>query len=125
MRMLLDTLEFHWVVAGSPRLKPAARSLIQDAEAVCGSAASIWEVAIKVRLGQLQADPHELAGAIERSGFTELPVRAAHGAGVAKLAPHHNDTFDRLLVAQALAEPLQLVTADEALARYSDVVLVV
>lgn len=125
MWLLLDTQVFLWIVAGSTRLKPAARRLIEDAEAVHGSAASIWEVAIKVRLGKLQADPHELADAIERSGFIEPPVHAAHGAGVAKLAPHHNDPFDRLLVAQALAEPLRLVTADEALARYRDVVMVV
>ncbi|HOW50228.1 MAG TPA: type II toxin-antitoxin system VapC family toxin, partial [Rubrivivax sp.] len=74
----------------------------EQAEAVYVSA-SIREVAIKVRLGKLQADPDELADAIERSGFIELPVRATHGAAVAKLAPHHNDPFDRLLVAQALA----------------------
>jgi PIN domain nuclease of toxin-antitoxin system len=125
MRLLLDTHVFLWVVVGSPRLKPAARQLIEGAEAVCVSAASIWEVAIKVRLGKLQADPDELAGAIERSGFIELPVSAAHAAAVAKLAPHHNDPFDRMLVAQALAEPLRLVTADEALAKYSDMVTVV
>ncbi len=125
MWLLLDTHVFLWIVAGSTRLKPAARRLIEDAEAVHGSAASIWEVAIEVPLGKLQANADELADAIERSGFTALPVRAAHGAGVAKPAPHRSDPFDRLLVAQALAEPLRLVTADEALARYSDVVLVV
>lgn len=125
MRMLLDTHEFHWVVGGSPRLKPAPRRLIEDAEAVHGSAASIWEVAIEVPLGKLRANADELADAIERSGFTELPVRAAHGAGVAKLAPHHSDPFDRLLIAQALAEPLRLVTAYGALARYRDALIVV
>jgi PIN domain nuclease of toxin-antitoxin system len=125
MRLLLDTHVFLWVVAGSPRLAPAARQLIEGADAVYVSAASIWEVAIKVRLGKLQADPEELAGAIARSGFVELPVSAVHGAAVAKLAPHHNDPFDRMLIAQALAEPLRLVTADEALANYSDVVMVV
>lgn len=125
MRLLLDTHVFLWVVAATPRLKPAARQLIEGADAVYVSAASIWEVAIKVRLGKLQADPDDLAGAIDRSGFVELPVRAAHAAGVAKLAPHHNDPFDRLLIAQALAEPLRLVTADQALARYTDVVMLV
>ena len=125
MRLLLDTHVLLWAVAGSPRLKPAVRRMIEGADAVHVSAASIWEVAIKVRLGKLQADPDELADAIDRTGFIELPVRAAHGAAVAKLAPHHNDPFDRLLIAQALAEPLRLLTADEALARYSDVVMVV
>ena len=125
MWLLLDMHVLRWIVAGSPRLKLAARRLIEDAEAVPGSAASIWEVAIEVPLGKLQANADELAGAIERSGFIEPPVHTAHGAGVAKLAPHHNDPFDRLLIAQALAEPLRLVTVDEALARYSDVVMVV
>jgi len=123
MRLLLDTHVFLWVVAGSPRLKPAARRLIESADETWVSAASLWEIAIKVRLGKLRADPLELAGAIEASGFTELPVRAMHAAGVATLAPHHNDPFDRLLIAQAIAEPLRLLTADAALSAYTDLVL--
>lgn len=125
MRLLLDTHIFLWAVAGSPLLKPAARRVIEDAEEVYVSAASIWEVAIKARLGKLQADPDELVAAIEPSGFIELPVRATHAAAVMRLAMHNNDPFDRLLIAQALAEPLRLVTVDEVLAQYSDVVLVV
>jgi PIN domain nuclease of toxin-antitoxin system len=125
MRRLLDTHFFLWVVAGSPRLKPAVRQLLERAEVLHVSAASIWEAAIKARLGQMQADPDALADAIGRSGFVELPVGAAHAAAVAKLAPHRDDPFDCLLIAQALAEPLRLVTADEALARYSDVVMIV
>lgn len=123
MRLLLDTHVFLWAVAGSARLKASARQLIDGADEVYVSAVSIWEVAIKVRLGRLEADPHELAAAIEPSGFVELPVRARHAAGVAALERHHDDPFDRLLLAQALAEPLRLVTADRVLARYSDLVL--
>lgn len=82
-------------------------------------------MAIKARLGKIQADPDELTAAIDASGFVELPVRAVHAAGVARLALHHNDPFDRLLIAQAVAEPLKLLTADAALARYSDVVMLV
>jgi PIN domain nuclease of toxin-antitoxin system len=123
MRLLLDTHIFLWAVAGSPRLKPAARRLIESAEQVYVSAASIWEVAIKARLGKIEADPQALAEAIAASGFLELAVRATHAAGVAQLAAHHSDPFDRLLVAQALAEPLKLVTADAALLRYGDIVL--
>jgi len=88
------------------------------------SAASIWEVAIKARLGKIDAKPHELVAAVEASGFLELAVTAAHAAAVADLELHHNDPFDRLLVAQALAEPLRLVTADAMLARYSNLVVV-
>lgn len=125
MRLLLDTHIFLWTVAGSPLLKPAVRRLIEEADEVYVSAASIWEVAIKARLGKMEADLQELAAAIEASGFVELPVSAVHAAGVAQLELHHHDPFDRLLIAQALAEPLRLVTVDQVLARCSDVVLLV
>ena len=125
MRLLLDTHIFLWAVAGSPLLKPSARRLIESADEVYVSAASIWEVAIKARLGKIAADPVELTAAIGASGFLELSVSATHAAGVARLEPHHNDPFDRLLIAQALAEPLKLVTADQVLAEYSDVVVLV
>ncbi|MFA7503679.1 MAG: type II toxin-antitoxin system VapC family toxin [Burkholderiaceae bacterium] len=123
MRLLLDTHIFLWAVAGSPLLKPAARRFIESADEVYVSAASIWEVAIKARLGKIEADVEELTVAIDASGFLELPVSAAHAAGIARLDLHHNDPFDRLLVAQALAEPLKLLTADAVLAKYSDLVL--
>jgi len=122
MRLLLDTHVFLWALSGSPALKPSARQGIEAADAVYVSAASLWEIAIKVRLGKLAADPHELAAAIQASGFIELAVTAAHAAGAAQLEAHHNDPFDRLLIAQAKAEPLRLLTADTVLAQYSDLV---
>jgi len=125
MRLLLDTHIFLWAVAGSALLKPPVRRVIESANLVYVSAASIWEVAIKARLGKIEADPDELAAAIDASGFVELPVRASHAAGVARLALHHSDPFDRLLLAQAIAEPLRLLTADAVLAQYSDVVMLV
>ncbi len=125
MRLLLDTHVFLWAVAGSPLLKPAARRVIESADQVHVSAASIWEIAVKARLGKIDADPDALVAAIDDSGFVELPVRAIHAAAVARLAPHHGDPFDRLLVAQAITEPLRLLTADAVLARYSDVVMLV
>lgn len=125
MRLLLDTHIFLWAVAGSPQLKPSTRKLIEAADEVYVSAASIWEIGIKAGLGKIEADPHELVAAIESSGFQELPVSAAHAAGVTRLAHHHNDPFDRLLIAQALTEPLKLVTADQMLVKYSDLVTLV
>ncbi len=125
MRLLLDTHLFLWAVAGSPLLKPPTRRFMESATEVYVSAASLWEVAIKARLGKIEADPHELLGAIEASGFLELPVTASHAADVVKLPLHHSDPFDRLLIAQALAEPLKLLTADPLLAKYSDVVVLV
>lgn len=125
MRLLLDTHIFLWAVAGDPLLKPETRRFIEAADEVYVSAASLWEIAIKARLGKIDADPDALIGAIETSGFRELPVRATHAAGVASLPMHHHDPFDRLLIAQAITEPLRLLTADQVLARYGDLVVAV
>lgn len=122
MKVLLDTHVFLWAVAASRRLSAGTRALIADADEVNVSAASIWEIAIKAGLGRIKGDPKDLVDAIERSGFVELPVTAIHAASVARLPQHHRDPFDRLLVAQAMAEPLVLLTADEALLPYSELV---
>ncbi len=125
MRLLLDTHIVLWALTASPRLKSETVSFIKAADEVYVSAASIWEVAIKVRLGKLAADLPALVAAVSASGFSQLPITAAHAAGVAQLPLLHNDPFDRLLISQALAEPLRLVTADSLLAPYSDLVVLV
>lgn len=125
MRLLLDTHLFLWTVTDSRKLKAAARREMLAAEQIYVSAASIWEIAIKARLGKINGDPQRLAQAIEDSGFIELPISSLHAARVAQLPLHHHDPFDRLLVAQSMSEPLLLLTADEALARYGDLVKVV
>ena len=123
MRVLLDTHVFLWAVAGSPLLKTKSRQLIESADRVFVSSATICEIAIKAKLGKIDADPVELVAAIDASGFTELPIRAFHAARVADLPLHHADPFDRLLLAQAMTEPLHLLTADPVLAQYSELVL--
>ena len=125
MRLLLDTHLFLWSVADSPRLSAEARRSIVSADEVYVSAASIWEAAIKAGLGKIRGDVAQLAEAIGGSGFIELPVTAVHAARVAELPSHHRDPFDRLLVAQAMIEPLVLLTADAALLPYSDLVRLV
>lgn len=125
MRLLLDTHIFLWAVTDSRKLKAEARRQMLDAEQIYVSAASIWEIAIKTRLGKIAGDPERLAQAIDESGFIELPVSARHAARVAQLPSHHHDPFDRLLVAQSLSEPLLLLTADGMLARYGELVKVV
>jgi len=125
MRLLLDTHLFLWAVTDSRKLKAAARRQMLAAEQIFVSAASIWEIAIKARLGKIDGDPQRLALAIDDSGFIELPVSALHAARVAQLPLHHHDPFDRLLVAQAISEPLLLLTADQALAPYGELVQVV
>ncbi len=118
MRLLLDTHVFLWAVTANRSLKSSAREFLSKADAVYVSAASIWEIAIKAKLGKIEADPASLADAIEVSGFQELPVSARHAAAVAKLPQHHKDPFDRLLLAQAFFEPLRFVTVDGTLAVY-------
>jgi PIN domain nuclease of toxin-antitoxin system len=125
MRLLIDTHVFIWAVTANRQLKARTRSFLASAEAVYVSAASIWEIAIKARLGKLEGDPEALARAIESSGFHELPVTARHAAAVAKLPMHHTDPFDRLLLAQAFTEPLRFVTADQTLAPYGGAVEVI
>lgn len=125
MRLLLDTHIFLWAVTASPRLKADARRFMAAAEVAYVSAASIWEIAIKRRLGTIEADLGGLVDAIGQSGFTELPVLARHAARVADLELIHTDPFDRLLLAQALIEPLRLLTADVQLRQYSELVSVV
>jgi PIN domain nuclease of toxin-antitoxin system len=122
MRLLLDTHVYLWYVADSPKLSRTARMTIATADEIFVSAASIWEVTIKAGLGKVKADLSMLVEGIEASGFSELPVTAAHAAAVAQLRPLHRDPFDRLLVAQAIFEPLRLLTADPVLVEYSDLV---
>jgi Uncharacterized protein conserved in bacteria len=127
MRLLIDTHIFLWLVSDSKKLKLRAKKLISEADAVYVSAASIWEIAIKVALKKLKADPDELAVAIGKAGMIELPVTAMHAAKSALLLqyPNHNDPFDRMLVAQALTEPLLLLTDDAQLAQYGDMVVMI
>lgn len=120
MRLLLDTQVYLWFLADSRRLGRQARRAIAGAAEVHVSAASLWEAAIKARLGKLRVSLPALVEGIEASGFLELPVRAAHAVAVVDLPEHHRDPFDRLLVAQAIHESLQLLTADAFLCRYSD-----
>jgi PIN domain nuclease of toxin-antitoxin system len=125
VRLLLDTHIFLWATIDSPKLANEARRLILSAEEVYVSAASIWEIAIKSGLGKIEGDVGLMVGAIEGSGFLELPVSASHAAFVATLPLHHRDPFDRLIVAQAMMEPLALLTADDVLSQYTELVRVV
>ena len=123
MRLLLDTHILLWSLADPRRLPESARDAIEAGEnEVLFSAASIWEIAIKSQLlrAEFGVDTATIIGAAREMRFTELAIGAEHAAAVAALPPHHKDPFDRLLVAQALAEPARLVTADKALAAYSD-----
>ena len=124
MRVLHDTHLLLWVLK-EPSSKASAvlRRRIDNAE-VFVSAASIWEISIKTALGKLKADPNEVLEAIEPAGFSMLAITGLHAAKVAALAAVHSDPFDRMLVAQALVEPMILLTNDRALAGYGSAVSV-
>lgn len=124
MRVLLDTHLLLWALASPLKLSKEARKLI-DTSGVYASAASIWEISIKASLGKLSADPTEILEALEPAGLSLLPVLGEHAGKVAQLPPRHKDPFDRMLIAQALTEPMILLTNDEALAGYSELVRVV
>lgn len=118
MRLLLDTHALLWWLADDPRLGAEARRQIADgANAVLVSAASAWEIEIKRALGKLEA-PADLAAAIRDSGFEPLAITLDHAVAAGRLPPHHSDPFDRLLIAQAAAEHLTLITRDSAFAAY-------
>lgn len=125
MRLLLDTHIFLWFAADDTKLTDSARRTIAIADEVFVSSVSIWEASIKVGLGKLEVDIDELIEAIEGCGFNELPVYAAHTAGVSKLPDYHRDPFDRLLIAQAKYEPLKLMTHDSQFAQYDPSLVIV
>lgn len=121
MRLLLDTHLLLWAAASSKRLSREARGLLEDGRNdAYYSAASIWEIAIKTSLRRkdFRVDLAALLATLPAMGLIELPVTAAHAAGVTTLPPIHRDPFDRLLIAQSIAEPLTLVTNDAILERY-------
>jgi PIN domain nuclease of toxin-antitoxin system len=117
VNLLLDTHVLIWWDEGR-RLTQAARQAIETADTVYVSAASAWEVAIKIGLGRLRP-ARTVEQAAEESGFLELPITFRHAERVAGLPAHHRDPFDRLLVAQAELEGLTLVTRDPVFERYA------
>jgi PIN domain nuclease of toxin-antitoxin system len=118
VRLLLDTHVLIWWLEDSERLTPVARRGIEDpAAAVVVSAAGIWEIEIKRTLGKLDV-PDDVLEQAEVNGFDLLPVTGQHAVMAGRLPRHHDDPFDRMLVAQAISEGLTLVTADRRLAAY-------
>ena len=121
MRLLVDTHAFLWFAAGDARLSKAARRALEKDDGEWWlSAASVWELSIKSGLGRLTlpAPAAEYIADKVRAGVRVLSVDWTHAAAVERLPPHHRDPFDRLLVAQAQAERLAIVTGDKMFARY-------
>ncbi len=130
-RLLLDTHVALWATFDRSRLPQKAATLIESsADAVFVSVISIWEIAIKHALrrgspGDMPVPAPEARADFESAGFKLLPVTAEHALGVGRLPIRHGDPFDRMLVAQALHEPLTLVTHDKRVASYSNSFLLV
>ncbi|OIN46707.1 twitching motility protein PilT [Pseudomonas azotoformans] len=125
MRVLLDTHILLWTLMEDPRLSSKARKLIENAAEVYISAATFWEMAIKVGLGKLAVDLDEIREYCLESGFVELPVTSEHAIAVKDLEHHHKDPFDRLIVATAMSEPMRLLTADPHIAQYTSLAILV
>jgi len=123
MSILLDTHIYLWWLEDSPQLSQTARAMIREAETVYTSSATLWEAVIKIGLRKLEADPAELVTGIRESGFEPLPITPEHTLALPRLANHHKDPFDRMLIAQAISEPLRLLTMDGVLSAYSDLVI--
>jgi PIN domain nuclease of toxin-antitoxin system len=125
VRLLLDTHILLWALDTPAHLPSVGCERLESPiTVVYFSAVSIWEIAIKADLGKVsfRYAPDEIAEGARVTGFMELPVYSEHAAQVFRLPAHHNDPFDRLLVAQALVLPARLVTADASLLPYSELV---
>ena len=121
MNLLLDTHIALWAIAGSPRLPPKARALITAPDAnIWVSAASLWEIAIKHTLGRgdMPVSGQDALHWFLQSGYRVLPIEAHHAVAVEDLPAHHSDPFDRILIAQAVVEPMRLLTHDPVVALY-------
>lgn len=119
MKLLLDSHAFLWWLAEDPKLGAGARKAVADpSSTVHISAATVWELSIKAALGKLDLDDADLVEEIEANGFIELPMTARHSQAAATLPRHHDDPFDRMLIAQAQVEGLTIVTRDLAFRAY-------
>jgi len=118
MKVLLDTHILLWWLADDPALPAAARRAIADVDAtVVVSAATAWEIAIKKAAGRLDA-PDDLLDALDANSFDTLAITAAHALDAGALPAHHSDPFDRMLIAQARAEEMTLVSVDPRFVDY-------
>jgi len=127
MKLLLDTHALLWFIGDDPQLSTTARENIENpAHEKFVSAASLWEIAVKLSLEKLKlprAFNEVFPQQLEVNGFELLPISCAQLNQLAALPFHHRDPFDRLLIAQALAEGMTLVTRDPAFSKYSEKIL--
>ncbi|MGN5630430.1 type II toxin-antitoxin system VapC family toxin [Streptomyces sp. AC154] len=117
MRLLLDTRVAMWWMADAPQLSASHKELLETQPAVYVSAVSPWEITVKQFLGSFEG-PGDLAEQVRDLQFRELPITAAHGVRAGRLPMVHTDPFDRMLIAQAQAEGMALVTRSPWIPQY-------
>ena len=116
--LLLDTNTLLWWLDDNAKLGASARAAIADpGTEVFVSSASTWEISVKRASGKLEA-PFDIASALERNHFLEIPIAVTHAVMAGDLPQHHKDPFDRILIAQARLEDMTLVTVDAEIAKY-------
>jgi PIN domain nuclease of toxin-antitoxin system len=128
MKVLLDTHVLLWALADSDLLSPKARRIIADEGNEClFSPVSLVEIAIKHRKHpkDMPLSAEDTRAALLASGYRELPFSATDALPMDGLEPHHSDPFDRMLIAQAMAESCTLLSHDDAVAKYGDSVMYV
>lgn len=128
MNLLLDTHVALWAITDDPKLSAKARELIIAPRTnVWVSAVSLWEISIKHSLGRgdMPVSGQEALVYFNQAGYNILAIEAEHAVALEDLPAHHQDPFDRLLVAQAFVEPMRLMTHDETVAKYSDAIIYV
>jgi PIN domain nuclease of toxin-antitoxin system len=121
MKLLLDTHTFLWFLDDSPQLSPKGKAFLEADNALLLSIASLWEIAIKLRLGKLTVGvPIEvlMTQQLTHNDIDLLPITVASLIVVSTLPLHHRDPFDRLLIAQAMVDQLPIVSADPAFDAY-------
>ncbi len=122
MRLLLDTPVLLWWMADRRLSRRAHAAIADPTNQVLVSAATAWEMSIKQALGRLDV-PADLPAQLEANGFVALPITVAHGLVAGALPRHHDDPFDRMLIAQALVEDLTVASRDERFTAYGVAVL--
>jgi PIN domain nuclease of toxin-antitoxin system len=127
VKILLDTHIALWAIIDSPRLTTSAKQQILDRKnSVWISVVSLWEISIKYSIGKgdIPIDASQALGYFRQAGYQILPIYAEHTLAIADLPKHHQDPFDRLLIAQAMTEPMRLMSHDTHIAKYGTMILV-
>ncbi|GAB5520933.1 MAG: type II toxin-antitoxin system VapC family toxin [Rhodothermales bacterium] len=119
MKLLLDTHALIFLLSDPDRLSSEAREAMQQTDEIAFSAASIWEIEIKAKIGKLAPPATSTLQAARMLGLVELPMMATHAEQAGRLPLHHADPFDRMLIAQAQVEGYALVSRDQALVAYA------